>query len=52
LYTVFLVDLLLLVNAVFARSAVDKEEKSPDNGEDLEEIVLGEVFMWVVVVKL
>lgn len=47
-----LVHLLLLVNAVFAGTAVYEEEKTADDREDLEEIVLGEILVWVVLVKL
>lgn len=47
-----LIDLLLLVNAVFAWSAVYQEEETSYDGEDLEEVVLGEVFVWVVFVEL
>jgi hypothetical protein len=47
-----LVNLLLLVDAIFARSAVDKEQESPNNGENLEEIVLGEIFVGVVLMEL
>lgn len=47
-----LVDLLLLIDAVLAWSTVDQEEKSTDDGEDLEEIVLGEILVGVVLVEL
>lgn len=48
----FLVDLLLLVDAKLAWAAVDKQEQAADDGEDLEEVVLGEVLVGVVFVKL
>ena len=47
-----LVNLLLLVDTELARTAVDQEQKATDNGQDLEEIVLGEVLVGVVFVKL
>jgi hypothetical protein len=47
-----LVHLLLLVEAVLAGSHVDEQEKAADNGEDLEEVVLGEVLVRVVLVEL
>lgn len=47
-----LIDLLFLVNAVFARSAVDQQQESTNDREDLEEIVLGKIFVGVVLVKL
>jgi len=48
----YLIDLLLLVNAVFARSAVNQQEESTNDRENLEEIVLREVFVGVVLVEL
>lgn len=47
-----LVHLLLLINAELAWSTVDQEQETADNGEDLEEVVLGEVLVGVVLVKL
>jgi hypothetical protein len=47
-----LINLLLLVDAVFSWTAVDQEEEAADNGQDLEEVVLGEVLVWVCVVEL
>ena len=47
-----LVDLLLLVDAELPGAAVDQEEEATDDGEDLEEIVLGEVLVRVVLVQL
>lgn len=47
-----LVDLLLLVEAELARSAVNEQEETADDGEDLEEVVLGEVLVGVCVVEL
>jgi hypothetical protein len=35
-----------------AGSHVDEQEKTADNGEDLEEVVLGEVLVRVVLVEL
>lgn len=42
-----LIHLLLLIDGELAGAAVDKEEKTTDDGEDLEEIVLGEVLVGV-----
>jgi hypothetical protein len=47
-----LVHLLLLVNAVFARPTVYEKEETTDDGENLEEVVLGEVLVGVMLVKL
>ena len=47
-----LVHLLLLVEAVLTGTHVDEQEKAADNGEDLEEVVLGEVLVGVVLVEL
>jgi hypothetical protein len=47
-----LINLLLLVDAVLSWTAVDEEEEAADNGQDLEEVVLGEVLVWVCVVEL
>lgn len=47
-----LIDLLLLVNAELAGASVGEEQKTADDGKDLEEIVLGEVLVGVVLVKL
>jgi hypothetical protein len=46
-----LVDLLLLVNAELAWAAVDEEKESTDDGQDLEEVVLGKVLVGVVLVE-
>lgn len=47
-----LVNLLLLVDGELTGAAVDEEEKTTDNGEDLEEVVLGKVLLGVVLVEL
>jgi hypothetical protein len=47
-----LVNLLLLVEADLAGTHVDKEEQAADDGEDLEEVVLGEILVGVVLVEL
>ena len=47
-----LIDLLLLVDAELAGAAVDQQEKTTNNRENLEEVVLGEVLVGVVVVEL
>lgn len=47
-----LVYLLLLVDTELSRSAVHQEEQTSYNGENLEEIVLGEILVGVVLVKL
>ena len=47
-----LVDLLLLVDAELAGAAVNEQQEATDNGEDLEEVVLGEVLVGVVLVEL
>lgn len=47
-----LVDLLLLVETELTRAAVDQEQETADNGENLEEVVLGEILVGVVLVKL
>ena len=47
-----LVHLLLLIEADLAGTHVDEEEQTANNGEDLEEVVLGEVLVRVVLVKL
>ena len=47
-----LVHLLLLVEADLAGTHVDEEEQTADDGEDLEEVVLGEVLVGVVLVEL
>lgn len=43
-----LIDLLLLVDTELTGSHVDKEDKTADDGQDLEEIVLGEVAVRMV----
>lgn len=47
-----LIYLLLLIDAIFTRSAVYEKEEAADDGEDLEEIVLGEILVGVVFVEL
>lgn len=47
-----LVNLLLLVDTELTRTHVDQEEKTTNDREDLEEIVLSEVLVRVVVVQL
>lgn len=51
-FPVFLIDLLLLVHAQLAGAHVDQQQKTAHDGEDLEEIVLGEVLVRMVLVKL
>ncbi len=48
----FLVDLLLLVDTKLSGTTVDKQEETSDNGQNLEEVVLGEILVRVVLVKL
>lgn len=47
-----LVNLLLLVDAELSRAAVDQQEESTDDGQDLEEVVLGKILVGVVLVQL
>lgn len=47
-----LVDLLLLINTELTRATVDQQEQTTNDREDLEEIVLGKVLVWVVLVEL
>lgn len=47
-----LIDLLLLVDAELAGSAVDEQQEAADNGQDLEKVVLGKVLVGVVLVQL
>lgn len=47
-----LVNLLLLVDGELAGAAVDEQQETADNREDLEEVVLGEVLVGVVLVEL
>jgi uncharacterized membrane protein YciS (DUF1049 family) len=47
-----LVDLLLFVNTELPGTAVNKQEKTADNGQDLEEVVFGEVLVRVMLVEL
>ncbi len=47
-----LVDLFLLVDAIFAGSTVDKQEESSNDGQDLEEVVFGKIFVRVVLMEL
>lgn len=47
-----LVNLLLLVDAKLAGASVGEKQKTTDDGENLEEIVLGEVLVGVMLVKL
>jgi len=51
-YRRHLVHFLLLVEAVLTGTHVDEQEKTADDGEDLEEVVLGEVLVRVVLVEL
>jgi hypothetical protein len=47
-----LVDLLLLVDAVFSWTAVYEQQESANDGKDLEKVVLGKVLVGVVLVEL
>lgn len=47
-----LVDLLFLINAVFTGTAVDEQQETANNGEDLEEVVLGKILVRVVGMEL
>lgn len=47
-----LIHLLLLIDRVFSWSAIHKKEETTDDGEDLEEIVFGEVLVGVVLMEL
>ena len=47
-----LVDLFLLVEADLAGAAVDEEQQTADDRQDLEEVVLGKVLVGVVFVEL
>jgi hypothetical protein len=47
-----LVNLLLLIDAELARAAVDQEKQTADDGQNLEEVVLGKILVGVVLVKL
>lgn len=47
-----LVNLFLLINAELTRAAVHKKKKAADDGENLEEVVLGKVLVGVMLVKL
>lgn len=51
-YSLSSVDLFLLIDAIFARSTIYQQQEPPDNGEDLEEVVLGKVLVGVVLMKL
>lgn len=51
-FSCHLVHLLLLVEADLAGTHVDEEEQTADDGQDLEEVVLGEVLVRVVLVEL
>lgn len=42
-----LVDLLLLVDRELSGAHIDQEKQATDDGEDLEEVVLGEVLVRV-----
>lgn len=46
------VHLLLLIDTVFARPTIDQQQESSNNRENLEEVVLGEVLVWMVLMKL
>jgi hypothetical protein len=52
LFSSDLVNLLLLVDAELARATVDQEKQTADDGQNLEEVVLGKVLVGVVLVKL
>lgn len=47
-----LVNLLLLIDAELARAAVDQEKQTADDGQNLEEVVLGKILVGVVLVEL
>jgi hypothetical protein len=51
-YSLRLVDLFLLINAIFARSTIYQQQEPPNDREDLEEVVLGKVLVGVVLMKL
>lgn len=42
-----LVHLLLLIHTELPRAHVDQQEETADDGEDLEEVVLGEILVGV-----
>ena len=46
------VDLLLLVDAELAGAAVDEQQETADDGQDLEKVVLGKVLVGMVLVEL
>jgi hypothetical protein len=52
LFSSDLVNLLLLVDTELAWAAVDQEKQTTDDGQNLEEVVLGKVLVGVVLVKL
>jgi hypothetical protein len=47
-----LVDLLLLIDAELAGAAVDQEQETTHDGQDLEEVVLGKVLVRMALVEL
>jgi hypothetical protein len=51
-YSSSLVDLFLLIDAIFSRSTIYQQQEPPDNREDLEEVILGKVLVGVVLMKL
>ena len=51
-YSLRLVDLFLLIDAIFARSTIYQQQEPPNDREDLEEVVLGKVLVGVVFMKL
>lgn len=52
LFSSDLVNLLLLIDTELAGATVDQEKQTADDGQNLEEIVLGKVLVGVVLVKL
>lgn len=52
LFSSDLVNLLLLIDTELAWATVDQEKQTADDGQNLEEIVLGKVLVGVVLVKL
>lgn len=47
-----LIDLLLLIEADLAGPAVDEQQETTDNRQNLEEVVLGKVLVRVLFVEL
>ena len=46
------VDFLLFVHTELARAHVNQQKETAHDGEDLEEVVLGKVLVWVALVEL